>query len=164
MLEREYIEQLFQRCYDKLLKLAQNYLNDQEEARDTVSDVFTHIADSSIKLPQENPEGYLFVCVRNKCLERIRHLSLRERLKRNLTMDTERIIPLETEEERVQELMAYAERSLAPQICKVFMLRFNEGLKYREIAIRLSISEVTVYNHLAQALRQLRSHFKYETR
>lgn len=164
MLEREETERLFQRCYDRLLQLAENYLNDKEEARDTVSDVFAHIADSSFRLPQDNPESYLLVCVRNKCLSRIRHLSVRERLKRHLTMDTERLTAVETEQDRLQELMAYAEQTLTPLTWRVFQLRFDEGLKYREIATRLSISEVSVYKHLAQALRQLRNHFKSETR
>lgn len=163
-MEREETEQLFQRCYDKLLQLAENYLNDMEEARDAVSDVFERLADGSIMLPQESPESYLLVCVRNQCLDRIRHLSVRERIRRHLTMDTQHLIPVETEEEKLQELMAYAEQTLTPQTWQVFLLRFDEGLKYREIAARLSISEVTVYKHLAQALRQLRNHFKYETR
>ena len=163
MLDKERTEQLFQRCYNRLLQLAEHYLNDEEEARDAVSDVFARVADG-LKLPQDNPENYLLVCVRNECFGRIRKMSVRERLKRNLTMDTERVTPVETEEEKLQELMDYAEQTLTPQTWRVFLLRFNEGLKYHEIAIRLSISEVAVYKHLTQALRQLRNHFKHETR
>lgn len=164
MLEKEETERLFQSCYDRLLHLAIRYLKDEEEGKDIVSDIFARIADGFMKLPQENPEGYLIVCVRNQCLDRIRKLSLKERLKRHLTMDTERFNSLETEEDKLQELMVYAERTLTPQTWNVFLLRFQEGLKYREIATRLSISEITVYKHLTQALRQLRSHFKNETR
>lgn len=164
MLEREETERLFQRCYSRLLHLAENFLNDREEARDIVSDVFARVADGSVQLPQENPESYLLVCVRHQCFSHIRHLSVRERLKRRLTMDTEPLTPVETEEDRLQELMAYAEQTLSPQAWRVFMLRFDDGLKYREIASQLSISEVSVYKHLAQALRQLRNHFKSETR
>ena len=164
MLEREETERLFQSCYKRLLQLSERFLNDKEEARDAVSDIFAHIADGSIQLPQENPEGYLMVCVRNKCLDRIRKLSLRERLQRHLTMDTERFNSIETEEDKLQELMTYAEQTLTPQTWNVFILRFQQGLKYREIATRLSVSEITVYKHLTQALRQLRNHFKNETR
>lgn len=164
MLEKEETERLFQRCYGRLLQLAENYLNDREEARDVVSDVFAHIAEGSLQNLQENPEAYLLVSVRNLCFDRIRRLSVRERLERHLTMDTQRMTPVETEEEMLQELMYYAEHSLAPQTRSVFLLRFREGLKYREIAEQLNVSEVTVYKHLAQALRQLRNHFKHETR
>lgn len=164
MLEKEETARLFQRCYDRLLLLSEGYLNDHEEARDVVSDAFARIADGSLQLPQDNPESYLLVCVRNKCLSRIRHLSVRERLKRHLTMETERLTPVEAEEDRLQELMAYAEQTLTPQTWRIFLLRFDDGLKYREIATQLSISEVSVYKHLAHALRQLRNHFKIETR
>lgn len=164
MPEKEETERLFQRSYDRLLQLAVNCLNNEEEARDAVSDVFARVADGSLPLPQGNPESYLMACVRNKCLDQIRHLSVRERLKRHLTMDAQRLFPAEAEEDRLQELMAYAEQTLTPSVWSVFLLRFDEGLKYHEIASRLSISEVTVYKHLAQALRQLRNHFKYVTR
>lgn len=164
MLEKEETERLFQNCFDKLLQLAIRYLKDEEEAKDIVSGIYVRIADGSIKLPQENPEGYLMVCVRNQCMDCIRKLSLKERLQRHLTMNTERIYSLETEEDKLQELMTYAEQTLASQTWNVFLLRFQKGLKYREIATQLSISEITVYKHLAQALRQLRNHFKNETR
>ena len=164
MLDKERTEQLFQQCYNRLLQLAEHYLNDEEEARDAVSDVFARIAGGTLQLPQDKPESYLLVCVRNECFSHIRKLSVRERLKRNLTMDTESVTSVETEEERLQELMAYAEQTLTPQTWHVFLLRFDEGLKYREIAKRLSISEFAVYKHLAQALRQLRNNFKNETK
>ena len=164
MLEREETERLFQSCYKRLLQLSERFFNDKEEARDAVSDIFAHIADGSIQLPQENPEGYLMVCVRNQCMDCIRKLSLKVRLQRHLTMNTERIYSLETEEDKLQKLMTYAEQTLASQTWNVFLLRFKKGLKYREIATQLSISEITVYKHLAQALRQLRNHFKNETR
>ena len=38
-------------------------------------------------------------------------------------------------------------------------MRFDEHLKYKEIAQRLNISEVAVYKHLSQALMKLRTHF-----
>jgi RNA polymerase sigma-70 factor (ECF subfamily) len=54
---------------------------------------------------------------------------------------------------------SYAEKAFTKQTWKVFQLRFDEGLLYREIAERLGISEITVYKHLAEALRVLRKKF-----
>ena len=39
-------------------------------------------------------------------------------------------------------------------------LRYQQELKYREIAEALSVSEVTVYNHLSQSLKLIKEHFK----
>ncbi len=56
-------------------------------------------------------------------------------------------------------MIDYAERALPKQTWRVFQLRFDEGLRYREIAERLSISERAVYKHLARALNQLKEKF-----
>jgi len=45
---------------------------------------------------------------------------------------------------------------LPPQCQKVFKMNRFEQLKYKEIAIRLNLSERTVENHIATALKLLR--------
>ena len=51
------------------------------------------------------------------------------------------------------------ERTFSKQTWRVFQLRFDEGLLYREIAERLGISEVAVYKHLAEALKKLKEKY-----
>jgi len=68
-------------------------------------------------------------------------------------------LSVENEQERIAEIIDYAERTFSKQTWRVFQLRFDEGLQYREIAERLGISETAVYKHLAQALRQLKETF-----
>ena len=43
---------------------------------------------------------------------------------------------------------------------QILRLRYQQELKYREIAQVLQVSEVTVHNHLSQSLKQLKEHFK----
>ncbi len=61
--------------------------------------------------------------------------------------------------ERITEMIDYAEKNFPKPTWRVFQLRFDEGLLYREIAERLGISETTVYKHLANALKQLKKTF-----
>ena len=53
---------------------------------------------------------------------------------------------------------------LFPPICReVIRLHFAEGLTFREIALRLDVSETTIYKHLRNALDQLRQTLKKQS-
>ena len=153
------IEQLYKDCYQRMLTVARQMLKNDDEASDTVSDVFARLADGSLMLPAERPESYLTVTVRHLCLDRIRLMTIHERMERRLSLTDDNPTSEEKERERVAEMIDYAKRTFPKQTWRVFQLRFDEGLLYREIAERLGISEVSVYKHLAEALRQLKEKF-----
>ena len=146
MLDREETERLFKQQAERMHKLAVTLLHDEEEARDAVSEIFERLTNGDIRLPMEKPESYLLVCLRNLCLDQIRKLTLRERMERHLTMDSPSLIPVETEEELLNEMMSYAEEMMTPQTWRVFQLRFDEGLSYRHISEQLGISQVSGRN------------------
>ena len=153
------IEQLYKDYYQRMLIMARRMLKDDDEANDTVSDVFTRLADGSLKLPEERPESYLMVTVRNLCIDRIHRMTIRERVEHRLTLSQPSMVTVETDLVRAEEMIAYAEQSFPKQMWRVFQLRFDEGLLYREIAERLGISEVAVYKHLAEALKKLKDKY-----
>ena len=157
--ERTEIEHLYVGCYQRLYAMALLMLKDEDEARDAVSSVFARTADGSLVLPLERTESYLLVAVRNQCLDRIRQLTLRERVERRLSLIEPSQNSIETEQEQAADIIAYAERTLPKQTWRVFQLRFDKGLLYREIAEKMGISEVAVYKHLAQALRKLKEKY-----
>lgn len=159
MLEKEETEQLFREQAERMHRLATTMLHDEEEARDAVSEIFERLTNGAIRLPAEKPESYLFVCLRNLCLDQIRKLSLRERMERHLTMESPSLTPVESEEQLLMEMMEYAEEMMTPQTWRVFQMRFDEGLSYRHISENLGISQVAVYKHLAHALQLLRQQF-----
>ena len=152
MLEKEETEQLFREQAERMHRLATTMLHDEEEA-------FERLTNGAIRLPVEKPESYLFVCLRNLCLDQIRKLSLRERMERHLTMESPSLTPVESEEQLLMEMMEYAEEMMTPQTWRVFQMRFDEGLSYRHISEQLGISQVAVYKHLAHALQLLRQQF-----
>lgn len=164
MSDREETERLFRQHTGRMQQLAQVLLGEEEEARDAVSDVFVRLADGTLRLPKEKPENYLLASLRNLCFDRIRHLSLKERMKRQLTLSAASLTPLETEQELATEIITYAEQTMTDLTWKVFQLRYDEGLSALETAKQLGISERTVYKHLAEALRQLRQHFNPKRR
>lgn len=157
--EKTEIEQLYTSNYQRLLTIARSMLKDEKEAEDIVGDLFARLADGSITLPSERPESYLLVATRNNCVDRIRRLTLREKMERQLSLSDPNPLYMESGLERITEMIDYAEKNFPKPTWRVFQLRFDEGLLYREIAERLGISETTVYKHLANALKQLKKTF-----
>lgn len=153
------IEQLYKDCYQRMLTVARRMLNDDDDASDAVSDVFAKLADGSLTLPEDHPESYLLVSVRNLCIDRIHKMTIHERVERKLTLSQPSLISVESDMEKAEEMIAYAERTFPKQMWRVFQLRFDEGLLYREIAEQLGISEVSVYKHLAEALKRLKEKY-----
>ena len=94
------IERLYIGNHQRLLHVARAMLKDEDEAGDAVSDVFAKLADGSLVLPVEHPESYLYVTMRNLCLDRIRKMTIRERIERRLTFTEPNLTPVEAEQER----------------------------------------------------------------
>ncbi|MBQ6199906.1 MAG: sigma-70 family RNA polymerase sigma factor [Prevotella sp.] len=153
------IEQLFIGCRQRMLAVARLMLKNDDDANDAVSDVFFKLTEGSLRVPADHPENYLMATVRNLCLDRIRLMTLHERLERRITLSDNDQAYGESERERIAEMIDYAERTFSKQTWRVFQLRFDEGLLYREIAERLGISEVAVYKHLAEALKKLKEKY-----
>lgn len=153
------IEQLFIGCRQRMLAVARLMLKNDDDANDAVSDVFFKLTEGSLRVPADHPENYLMATVCNLCLDRIRLMTLHERLERRITLSDNDQAYGESERERIAEMIDYAERTFSKQTWRVFQLRFDEGLLYREIAERLGISEVAVYKHLAEALKKLKEKY-----
>lgn len=158
-IQKTEIEQLYTSSYQRMLAMARLILKDEKEAEDVASDVFARLADGSIALPPERPESYLLTVTRNKCLDHIRRLSLRERMERRLSLSEPSPSFEDSDMQRLTEMVDYAEMTFPRQTWRVFQLRFGEGLLYREIAEKLGISETSVYKHLAKALERLKEKF-----
>ena len=156
--EQDRIQHLYRSQYPQMVLTAERMLHDAEEARDVVADLFVRLSEGTLSLPDLGQEAYLHVCLRNECLDRIKHLSVRERITRQLTLREEPFTEDDDREQQLRELREYAGRAFTPQTWRVFQMRFDEHLKYKENAQRLNISEVAVYKHLSQALMKLRTH------
>ena len=157
--EKGELERIFKDCHQRMLTIAGQMLKDEDEADDVVSDVFARLADGSLVLPKENPERYLMVTIRNLCISCIRRMSLRERIERRMSLSEPSHTSMESTQEMAKEMIDYAEKTFTKQTWAVFQLRFDEGLKYKEIAEQLHISEVAVYKHLAEGLKKLKEKF-----
>ena len=157
MIDKQTFEQIFRHHYDGMFRLARRMLGDDAESKDVVSDVFASLLDrDETKLKSETLQGFLLTSVRNRCVNLLVHKQKEQAAIVNLKDNEDDGIG----QEKLNALRDYIDTRLPELSQKILRLRFQQGLKYREIADALQVSEVTVYNHLSQSLKQMKEHFK----
>lgn len=167
-MESEKVEQLFRHFYPKMLLVARMMLGDQDEARDLVGDVFAEMLSGKMKIPSSYNEGYFIVLVRNRCLNMIRKMATRDKVRKALLLDTDIklmdvvedvVIQMDQEVDKLDEMLAFIEHNLTPQTALVMNMHYCHKMTYRQIAAKLAISETAVYKHLAQGIKRIKEHF-----
>ena len=159
MTDKREFERIFRQHYDGMFRLAMRMLGDEAESKDVVSDVFAHLLKSDTDLKSDTLQAFLLTSVRNRCINLLVHRQKEQQMRQAIVV--EMITPEQTaEQEKLQMLHGYIDTQLPKLSQQVLRLRYQQGLKYREIADVLQVSEVTVHNHLSQSLTQLKNHFK----
>ena len=159
MIDKREFETVFRRHYDGMFRLAMRILGNDAESKDVVSDVFAHLLHSGTDLRSETLQAFLLTSVRNRCINLLVHRQREQQMQKAVVV--EMITPEQTaEQEQLQQLHHYIDTEMPKLSQQIMRLRYQQGLKYREIAKVLQVSEVTVHNHLSQSLKQLKDHFK----
>ena len=157
MIDKQTFEQIFRHHYDGMFRLARRMLGDDAESKDVVSDVFASLlGKDETELKTETLQGFLLTSVRNRCVNLLVHKQKEQAAIVNLKDNADE----ESGQEKLNALRDYIDTRLPELSQQILRLRFQQGLKYREIADALQVSEVTVYNHLSQSLKQMKEHFK----
>lgn len=152
---------MFRQHYEKMYNLARYLLSDDDESKDVVSEVFTTILANNAVLMPESEEGFLMRSVRNRCLNLIAHKGVKERVTKLLIDDADVILSDKTDG-RLEQLMLLIE-DLEPPIRKqIFRLHYLKEMSYQEVADKVEVSKVTVFNHLSQAMEWIRKQLKKE--
>lgn len=152
---------MFRQHYEKMYNLARYLLSDDDESKDVVSEVFTTILANNAVLMLESEEGFLMRSVRNRCLNLIAHKGVKERVTKLLIDDADVILSDKTDG-RLEQLMLFIE-DLEPPIRKqIFRLHYLKEMSYQEVADKVGVSKVTVFNHLSQAMEWIRKQLKKE--
>ena len=157
MIDKQTFEQIFRHHYDGMFRLARRMLGDDAESKDVVSDVFACLlGKDETELKTDTLQGFLLTSVRNRCVNLLVHKQKEQAAIVNLKDNEDDGIG----QEKLNALRHYIDTRLPELSQHILRLRFQQGLKYREIADALQVSEVTVYNHLSQSLKQMKEHFK----
>ena len=153
MIDKQEFERIFRQHYGAMYRLAGRLLGDDAESKDVVSDVFAQLMEKTVDLRAETLRNYLLTLTRIRCI----NLLVRRHKAKAVTIDLHQ--EDDTQQEQLEELYRYIDEQLPPLSRQILRLRYHQGLKYREIADELKVSEVTVYHHLSQSLKQMKEHF-----
>jgi len=153
-------ELLFRSSYVSLVRYARTMMKDQDTAEEIVQDLFFRLWKDKQKLQIESSlNGYLFRAVHNRCLHQISHSKVVEKYAGETAMSASGIEEDAANLVNYNDLQAKIVRILErlPSKCgKIFCMNRFEGLKYSEIAERLSVSVKTVEANMGKALKEFR--------
>lgn len=155
--------QLFEYYYPALCLYARRFIEEKEIREDIVQDIFFSIWGNRKQMNvQLSARSYLTACVRNHCLNYVRHRNIE-------ACDTlvQEKIPLYAEDNdeaytltELQDLLTNTLRKLPPEYRQVFELNRFEDKSYGEIAAEMNISIRTVERYKNKAIEILRKELK----
>jgi RNA polymerase sigma-70 factor (ECF subfamily) len=156
-------EQLFHKYYASLCLFTSQFLHDREKAEEIVQEVFVKIWSKREKLEiNTSVRNYLLFSVRNRCLNLLQHEKVEKRYSRQAQVGSpyeQDLTPYFMEvglRQKIEESIGL----LPEKRREIFRLSREKGLRYHEIADRLSISVKTVETQMGLALKQLREMLK----
>ena len=155
---------LFKTYYRNLVLFAGTYIPDRARCEDLVQGVFLKLWDEHETLEiTASLKSYLLAAVKNSCLDEIRrrhivrdHETYTLSLHRPDEIDTENYVLYSDLYHRLTEALSM----LPDNYRQAFEMNRFEGLKYKEIAARLKVSERTVEVRIGKALLLLRQYLK----
>jgi RNA polymerase sigma-70 factor (ECF subfamily) len=142
-----------------MYRLAVSLLYDEDESKDVVSDVFASLLDGSMTLSSDNARGFLLTCVRNSCINVIRHKRVRERFANLYSASGEPLADGPDDTMMLDELRDYINKQLPPLTCRIFTLRYLQDMTCQQVADAVGVSRVTVHHHLSQSLEKINAYF-----
>ena len=158
------LEILFKTHYAAMFRLAMSLLYDEDESKDVVSDVFASLLDGGLAIRSDNARGFLLTCVRNSCINVIRHKQMRERFMKLYSNRAEPLADGPDDSLMLNELREYIDNNLPPLSRRIFTLRYLHDMTCQQVADAVGVSRVTVHHHLSQSLEKINTYFNNSKR
>ena len=160
-------KQLYEEYYAPFCLYAKRFIDDLDTRQDIVSDVFASLWDKmdtdSFDLQSDTALGYIKMCVKNSCLNFLKHQEYEWIYVENIQKKT----PVyETEPDSVYTLdelyrMLYETLDKLPENYRtVFMKSFFEGKTHVEIAEEMNLSVKSINRYKQKTMELLRNELK----
>lgn len=153
-------EALFRGNYVKLLRYAIYVVGDDELARDAVSDAFVKLWETYDFNDGKAAESFLFVTLRNRCLDILRHISVKNDyvMRMALLIDDKEEIDIDDCDERLHRVKTLIDRLPARTRFVMGQCYIHEKT-YKEVAQLLDITPSGVKQHIVKGLAFIRKNF-----
>ncbi len=153
-------ESLFRSSYVSLVRYAKTLVRDHDTAEEIVQELFFRLWRDREKIEIESSlNGYLYRAVHNRCLHYFEHARVVDKYMHEMAPSHEESTESPDDMLQYRELQARIARIIErlPEKCgKIFCMSRFEGLKYSEIAEKLSVSVKTVEANMGRALKEFR--------
>ena len=156
---KQEFEHLFKDSYPHMYRMAFSMVENADDAKDAVHQVFAQIWRNKPRIANDSIRGYLLAATRNQCLHLLRSRQLQRRMAEELQQD---IAASENEEreELLQQLQQVIDKNLTEQDRRVLSLHYDEEMTYAETATVLGISTSAVNKHITRSLAKIRETLK----
>ena len=150
-------KKFFNDLYEELVHYANGYLFDNSQSKDIVQEVFIHLWEKSETYKiKTSLKGYLYVMVRNRCLNFLKSIRITDDtkvLELHAILDSEYDLETFSVDDRkiVYHQVFKIVETLPEKMQLIVKLRFVNNYKYAEIAEELGISVNTVKTQLKRA-------------
>ncbi|MBR6938291.1 MAG: sigma-70 family RNA polymerase sigma factor [Prevotella sp.] len=156
---KQEFERLFKDSYPHMYRMAFSMVENVDDAKDAVHQVFAQIWRNKPRVANDSIRGYLLAATRNQCL----HLLRSRQLKRQMEEELQQEITASENEEReelLQQLRQVIDNNLTEQDRRVLSLHYDDEMTYAETASVLGISASAVNKHITRSLAKIRQTLK----
>ena len=156
---KQEFERLFKDSYPHMYRMAFSMVENADDAKDAVHQVFAQIWRNKPRVAKDSIRGYLLAATRNQCLHTLRSRQLQRQMEEELQQE---ITASENEEreELLQQLQQVIDNNLTDQDRRVLSLHYDEEMTYEETATVLGISASAVNKHITRSLAKIRQTLK----
>ena len=156
---KQEFERLFKDSYPHMYRMAFSMVENADDAKDAVHQVFAQIWRSKPWVANDSSRAYLLAATRNQCLHTLRSRQLQRQMEEELHQE---ITASENEEheELMQQLRQVIDNNLTEQDRRVLSLHYDEEMTYAETASVLGISASAVNKHITRSLAKIRQTLK----
>ncbi|MBS7565170.1 RNA polymerase sigma-70 factor [Mucilaginibacter sp. Bleaf8] len=152
---------VYEENFKKLYIFSFKFLKNKEQAEEVVNDAFLNVWINREKIDPQLPIApYLYTVTKRLALNVLRQIANSQKAIDDLWKTIEQQSNETEDLVFLKDLQKFADSKISvlpPQQQQIFRLSRNEGLNYEQIAEKLNISKNTVRNHMALALKTLRS-------
>ena len=165
-------EVIFKTYYPRLCRFAMKFINDEDEAKDTVQTCFMRIWERRGDGMGKASKALVFTMLRNECLNKLKHRAIADGYRMSAMPRTggealynadflgefDHLLLYDELVERIDSALSM----LPERTAGIFRMSRFEGLKNREIAQQLGLSTTSVENHLAKAVKAIAARLRSE--
>lgn len=155
---------LFTAYYSDLVMFAATFLKDINSSEEIVQDVFLQLwEDRDVIIITTTLKSFLLKLIQNKCLDWFRHVKVRNS-HYELVINSPILLECDTENyilrSEIEDIVEKALKKIPEEISEAFRLNRYDGLKYKEIAEKMYVSNRTIEVRIGKVLQILRYELK----